>query len=149
MTALDLNDLTEVHVADTGVWIWVRDRRFPELQIWFDEQIRSGRIAVCAPIALELVRGAPNPTAAGRSAERLAVLRQLPCDQEAWTRAAELQLSLARSGEHRRVPVIDLAIAAACELADIPLLHYDGDFERIATVGRLRHRWLADRGRLT
>ena len=149
MAALDVVDLPETHVADTGVWLWVRDRRFPELRPWFDDQVRAGRVAVCAPIALELVRGAPNPDAAAKSGERLGLLQHVRCGDEAWERAGELQLALARAGDHRRVPVIDLAIGAACELADTPLLHYDADFERIAAVGKLRHRWLAARGALT
>lgn len=148
MAGLDLAPLEEPHVADTGVWIWVRDRRFPELRPWFDEQVRAGRIAICAPILLELVRGAPNPGAAARSAERLNALQHLPCAEQAWTRASELQLALAVDGDHRRTPVTDLAIAASCELRAIPLLHYDADFERIAAVGTLDQRWLVPRGTL-
>ncbi len=148
MAAPDLPSLTEPHVADTGVWIWVRDRRFPELRPWFDEQVRAGRIAVCAPIVMELVRGAPSPSAAVRSAERLAVLRRIECGDEAWARAETLQLALSREGDHRRTPVTDLVIAAACELSETPVLHYDADFERIARVGALDQRWLAPRGAL-
>ncbi len=148
MAELDLPPLARTHVADTGVWIWVRDRRFPQLRSWFDAQVREGRIAVCAPIVLELVRGAPNPDAAARSAGRLRILRHVPCGDEAWTRAGVLQLELSRSGEHRRTPVTDLVIAAACEIAGVPVLHHDADFERIAAVGTLEHRWLAPPGAL-
>lgn len=148
MTELELPPLTAVHVADTGVWIWVRDRRFPELRSWFDDQVHDGRIAVCAPIVLELVRGAPSPDAAGRSNERLRAFQCVPCGDDAWTRAAALQLALSRSGDHRRTPVPDLLIAAACELSETPLLHYDADFERIARAGGLEHRWLAPQGAL-
>jgi len=74
-------------------------------------------VSLCAPAALELVRGAPNPEAAAKSAERLGLLQHLRCGDEAWERAGEL--------------------------------HYDADFERIAAVGKLSHRWLAARGALT
>jgi len=55
---------------------------------------------------------------------------------------------MAGSGDHRRTPVTDLVIAAACELSEVPLLHYDADFERIADVGAVEHRWLAPQGAL-
>jgi predicted nucleic acid-binding protein len=56
-----------------------------------------------------------------------------------------MQHALARRGAHR-VPIPDLLIAAAAESADLVILHYDGDFERIAAVSRLRAQWVVPRG---
>lgn len=39
-------------------------------------------------------------------------------------------------------------IASAALRADVPVLHYDRDYERIASVSALRHQWLVPEGTL-
>jgi predicted nucleic acid-binding protein len=65
-----------------------------------------------------------------------------------WSRAREIQLALASGGVHRRIPPVDLLIAAAAESAAVTLLHYDRDYERIASVTQLDARWLVADGTL-
>jgi predicted nucleic acid-binding protein len=65
-----------------------------------------------------------------------------------WSRAREVQLLLAPEGGHRRVPPADLLLAAAAEEAGVPLVHYDRDYERVATVTDLQHRWMVADGSL-
>jgi hypothetical protein len=48
-------------------------------------------------------------------------------------------------GEHR-LPIPDLVIAAAAESAGLTVLHYDGDFERIAEVTGQDQDWVVPRG---
>jgi hypothetical protein len=48
----------------------------------------------------------------------------------------------------RRVPPADLLLAAAAVEANAALLRYDRDYERIAAVSDLRHRWLVPDGGL-
>ncbi|MCL4369147.1 MAG: VapC toxin family PIN domain ribonuclease, partial [Actinobacteria bacterium] len=48
-------------------------------------------------------------------------------------------------GQHR-LPIPDLVIAAAAESADLTVLHYDADFERIAEVTGQAHDWVVPRG---
>ncbi|MHB1444288.1 MAG: PIN domain-containing protein [Acidimicrobiales bacterium] len=52
---------------------------------------------------------------------------------------------MARRGQHR-VPIPDLMISAAAKHAGLVVLHYDGDFERIAEVGGAAHQWVVARG---
>lgn len=59
-----------------------------------------------------------------------------------------MQLAMADSGENRRVPPGDLLIAATAELANVPLVHYDRDYERIAAVTRQEHVWFVSDGAL-
>lgn len=49
-------------------------------------------------------------------------------------RAVEVQLLLAREGQHRAPSIPDLVIAAAAELAGLTVLHLDKDFELIAAL---------------
>lgn len=59
-----------------------------------------------------------------------------------------IQLSLASNGDHRRVPPADLLFAAAAMRADVQLVHYDRDYERIGAVSGLQHRWFVPDGAL-
>lgn len=130
------------------MWTWARDRRFPRLASWFNAQVKSGRVLVCDLVILELTRLTPNQARAREVTERLAAFESLPMPDALWPHARQLQVSLAGSGDHRRVPPVDLLIAGAAELASVPLVHYDRDYERIARVSALRHRWLLPDGTL-
>ncbi|MGI8512235.1 MAG: PIN domain-containing protein [Solirubrobacteraceae bacterium] len=141
--------LDEPWLVDTGVWSWVRDRRFPALAGWFSEQVRASRVLVCDAITLELLRITPNERRAQELAEWLSGFEQVPMPVDVWRRCRELQLALSPGGHHRRVPPTDLLIAAAAEHAGVPLLHYDADYDLIADVSELRHRWFVPRGTLS
>jgi predicted nucleic acid-binding protein len=106
-------------------------------------------VLVCDLIVLELVRLAPNETRARELAARLGAFSALPMPADVWTRARDVQLSIATNGDHRRVPPPDLLIAATAEGADVPLIHYDRDYERIAAVTGQSHAWFVPAGTLT
>ena len=126
----------------------MRDRRFPGLAEWFNAEVRSGRVLVCDLVVIELVRLTPNQQRASELARRLAVFDTVPMPQSLWSRAREVQQSMAASGDHRRVPPPDLVIAAAAELANVPLIHYDRDYERIAAITGQEHAWFVPDGAL-
>jgi predicted nucleic acid-binding protein len=130
------------------VWTWARDRRFPHLAEWFNGEVAAGRVLVCDLIVLELTRLAPNEARARAVAERLDAFKSVPMPGTLWDRAREIQLLMAPEGDHRRVPPADLLLAAAAEQAEVPLVHYDRDYERIAAVAGLRHEWLVKDGSL-
>lgn len=148
MTAPEPVALDRPALFDTGAWTWVRDRRFPSLAPWFNAEVREGRVLMADPVALELVRLAPHEARAREVAARLAALHRLPMPASAWSDARALQLALAVDGDHRRVPPIDLLIASIAMAADVPLVHYDRDFARVAEVSALDHRWLVPDGAL-
>ncbi|MGA8744512.1 MAG: PIN domain-containing protein [Solirubrobacterales bacterium] len=133
---------------DTGVWTWVRDRRFPNLAEWFNEQVVEGRVLVCELVVIELVRLAPNERRAREVSERLGGFESVPMPSGLWSRAQEVQLALAGTGDHRRIPPADLLLAAAAEEASVPLVHYDRDYERIGAVTDLEHHWFVPDGSL-
>lgn len=60
--------------------------------------------------------------------------------------ARRLQERLAEHGMLRAAGVIDLTIAATAIQHDLQLVHYDADFEHIAAVSELNHRWVVARG---
>jgi predicted nucleic acid-binding protein len=110
--------------------------------------VTAGLVLVCDLVALELTRLAPNEARAREVADRLALFESVPMPEALWRHTRELQLQLARNGDHRRVPPVDLVLAACAEAAHVPLVHYDRDYERIATVSSVEQRWLVADGSL-
>lgn len=147
-TEIEPVSLDRPALFDTGVWTWARDRRFPELAPWFNAQVAAGRVLVCDLITLELIRLTPNESRAQEVAARLDAFESVPMAPALWQRAREFQKLLSASGDHRRVPPVDLLIGAAAEQAGVPLVHYDRDYERLARVSALDQRWLLPDGTL-
>jgi predicted nucleic acid-binding protein len=145
---LRLPELDRPALFDTGAWTWARDRRFPELTAWFNAAVEAGLVLVCDLVILELTRLAPNERRAQEVAGRLAAFEAIPMPAGLWDGARETQLALAANGDHRRVPPADLLLAAAAEEAEVTLVHYDRDYERIAAVAGLRQEWLVPDGTL-
>ena len=148
MAELQLPQLDRPALFDTGIWTWVRDRRFPELAEWFNAAVEAGLVLVCDLVILELTRLAPNERRAREVADRLASFEAIPMPGSLWAQAREVQIALAATGEHRRVPPADLLLAAAAEEAGAALVHYDRDYERIAQASDLRQEWLVPDGTL-
>lgn len=71
-----------------------------------------------------------------------------PVGREVWGRALETYGLLAAQGalHQRQVTHADLLVAAAAEVAGVPVLHYDEDYERIAAVTGQEHHWIVPRG---
>ncbi len=143
---MQIQQLERPALFDTGAWTWARDRRFPWLAEWFNAAVEAGLVLVCDLVILELTRLAPNERRAREVAGRLGSFEAIAMPASLWSRAREIQLALAGSGDHRRVPPADLLIAAAAEEAGVVLVHYDRDYERIAAVSGLRHQWLVADG---
>ena len=62
----------------------------------------------------------------------------------------DVYAQLAKRGgmHHRSVKHPDLLIAAAAETAGVEVLHYDEDYDRIASITGQPVQWLAPRGSL-
>ena len=148
MAKLKLPPLDRPALFDTGAWTWARDRRFPELATWFNEAVEAGQLENHQIADQDQTRLAPNGRRAREVADRLAAFEALPMPVELWARSRETQLALAASGDHRRVPPADLLLASTAEVAGVSLIHYDRDYERIAAVSDLQHRWLVNDGDL-
>lgn len=131
------------------MWTWARDRRFPELASWFNAQVAAERVLVCDLVILELIRLAPNELRAKQVEKRLDAFESIEMVTGLWARARELQALLSKNGDHRRVPPVDLLIGTAAEQADVPLVHYDRDYVRLAKVSRLQQHWFVPDGTLS
>ena len=138
--------LDRPHLADSTVWSKVRAR--PTLARWFNGEVRAGHILTCNVVVLELLRSARNTDAFHAQSRLLELLDHCPVGMAEHTRACDVQRLLAERGRHRGVPPADLLIAAAAESAQVPLLHYDHDYDLIAEASQQPVRWLAPTGSL-
>jgi predicted nucleic acid-binding protein len=108
--------------------------------------MEAGLVARCTVTDLEAGVSARN----GRDWEATRTARspwpRAAIDQEVMDRALQVQGALANRGLHRAVKLGDLIIAAAAERAQLVVLHYDRDFDRIAETTSQPVEWVATPG---
>ncbi len=102
-------------------------------------------LATCAIVDLEVLYSSRNLADYEETLEERRSLDDAPITPEVMSRAIELQYELAGRGEHR-LPIPDLVISAAAQVAGLVVLHYDADFERIAAAGGAPHEWVVQQG---
>jgi len=134
-----------VELADTSVWA---RKNHPAVRPWFEAAIVAGEIAVCDMVALELLHYASTHAIYERLADSLEAMPWLRMGQPEWARAKEVCGKLSEQGHaaHRAVKHADLLIAAASELAGVPLVHYDKDYDLISSITGQPARWVGQRG---
>lgn len=107
--------------------------------------LEEGSIATCAIVDLEVLYSSRNLTDYEEILAERRSFDAAPITPAVMSTAVELQHAFARRGQHR-VPIPDLIISAAALLAGLVVLHYDADFERIATTGGAPHEWVVPQG---
>lgn len=111
--------------------------------------IDAGFAATCVTIDLEMGFSAQNPEQLRKSQiVRRELYRVLPIDERAAKRARNVLQILADRGLHRSANPMDLLTAAVAELNSAIILHYDADFQYIASVTGQRQQWIVPRGSL-
>lgn len=120
----------------------------PSVQARLGPIIEAGDAGTCSIIDLEVLYSVRNHQEHTRTRTRREfAYRRIELTEAIFQRAIEVQGQLAHRGRHR-LPIPDLIIAAAAETAGMTVLHYDADFDAIATVTRQEMEWVARRGSL-
>jgi predicted nucleic acid-binding protein len=137
-----------MELADTSAW--TSSYRDPAVARQFQSDLQRRTIATCDAVRAELLRGARDYDDFVALREELDALRTAAIGPRVWRRAFDVYERFAQQGplHHRRVPFTDLLVAAAAELAELPLLHYDRHFELIAGVTGQPVRAIAPLGSL-
>ena len=101
-------------------------------------------------VKLELLWSARDAAHFASIRAGLDAMREAPMGERVWRRATDVLELLAKRGplHHRQVGIPDLLIAATAELAELPVLHYDRDFDVIAEVTGQPVRAIAPLGSL-
>ena len=108
--------------------------------------LRSGQVATCSVVELEVLYSAQNAKDLRETRERRKSLPLVEMDQLDFDRAADVMEELARRGQHRSVGLPDLLVAACAERTGLTLIHYDSDFDAIASVTSQATEWVVPRG---
>ncbi|MGW3571522.1 PIN domain-containing protein [Streptomyces sp. NPDC000941] len=111
-----------------------------------DPLVQRGLIAVSGAVEMEILYSARNSAEVDRLRYWLSGFEYLPCPDEVWDRAKEVQSLATRTGNHRALSMADLLIAATAERHSATVLHYDEDYEQIAAITRQPHRWVVPSG---
>lgn len=94
---------------------------------------------------LEIGYSARNPDEWDRLVVALGAFRRIDVEEHHFDRARQVQRELAARGlKGRKVP--DLLIAAVAEATSLTVVHYDADFDHIATVTGQPTQWIVERG---
>jgi predicted nucleic acid-binding protein len=135
-----------IELVDTSVLILAARR--PGIGAMLTDKLAADEVAVCEPILLEYLNGARNLDEYARFDRALRATRVLHAGQADWQRVLEVHRQLAASGpgHQRSVRMIDLVIAAVAETHDVPIVHYDEDYDRIAAITGQPTRWIVPRG---
>jgi predicted nucleic acid-binding protein len=109
--------------------------------------IEERQLAVCPITRLEVLFGAQGPKWDERNAD-IDGLETINHPDEMFTQAIALQRKLAQAGlQGRKIP--DLLVAVTASSTGSTVLHYDRDFEMIATIlPSLDHEWVVPAGTL-
>ena len=135
-----------IEAVDTSVLI-LRERN-PAARSWLEPRLHADAIAICDFVAMEYLMGARNGQDYDRIRDALDACIRIAIEPDDWRRAFDVQRTLAHhtGGGQRAVKIPDLLIAAAAERAGFPLVHYDGDFDRIATITGQPTSWVIPAG---
>lgn len=118
----------------------------PQVREIVEPLLLAGQLATCGIVDLELLFSAMSPAVYTELASALRALPRIPITETIVDRALAVQALLANSSQHRAVPLPDLLIAACAESAGLTVLHYDADFDRIATLTGQPTQWVLPRG---
>jgi predicted nucleic acid-binding protein len=123
----------------------LEERRAQEIA----DALEQGLLGVCLPFLLEAGYSARSAADHDELLGELLALPMLHIDTEVERRAVDAQRQLARAGHHR-LPPVDLIISALADRHGVGVLHYDRDYDTLATRTDLRFAsvWLTRRGSL-
>jgi predicted nucleic acid-binding protein len=131
------------YLADKSVWARLTH---PGIRAAFSPYVDRGLVGTCPVIDLEILYSARTGAEHAHFRSQRAAFEYFPMTDEIAHRAAEVQGLLAQRAQHRSVSIPDLLIAATAERHALTVLHYDGDYERIAEITGQSAEWIVARG---
>lgn len=131
-------------LLDTSVWN--RLDRAPTITTEVTALLRHGEVGYSDIERLEMLRSARHTDHYRRLADMFAALPKIALTEMALLRAGQVQEQLVQRGHHRGVKIPDLLIAAAAETVGVQVLHYDHDYDLIASITGQDVAWVVEKG---
>jgi len=134
-------------VADSTVWAKL-PKAPAEVQESVQRAIKAGQIRGSTIVTMELLRGTSDREAFERRRAQMDSLLVLPVTRTVCERAIGCLVELATTGSpgNHRVDLGDLLITATAADSGCDVLHYDGDFDKLAPAMDCESVWFARRG---
>jgi predicted nucleic acid-binding protein len=130
------------HLVDSSV---LTRMRHPAIREVIEPRAEQGELARAGISDLEIGYSARNDAEWDRFAEALRAFELVETTADHVRRARQVQRMLAAKHQRgRKVP--DLLVAAAAEARGLTVLHYDADFDRIASVTGQSSEWAVPAG---
>lgn len=125
---------------------------------WHHRQVRTvlapliehGLVVTCGITELEVLFSARGKADYRQiEQDRQHAYEWLPTEDTDLRRALSIQGELAGRGQLRAVSLPDLIIAAVAERHRVCVLHYDDDYEHVASITGQAMRWVVPQGSVT
>jgi predicted nucleic acid-binding protein len=113
-----------------------------------DPIMLDGQVAVTGIGLIEILYSARTSKEFERDRQFLAFMPRVAVTERIIDRALDIQGLMVANGTHRAVGVPDLVLAACAEAYKLTILHYDADFDLIATVTEQATEWVVPSGTL-
>ncbi len=124
---------------------WEQRNRSPQAAEHLEQLMAQRQAATCEITILEFLYSARNAEHYAQLRHWQTLLPCLPVDNAAVKRALDTQHALAARGQHR-LAIPDLIISAAAQANGATVLHYDKDFDLIASITSQPTEWILPRG---
>ncbi len=132
------------YLADTSA---LARLHHPSVAVVLAPLLEAGLVATCGVVESEVLWSTRTAEEFTRvRADRSLGYERLLTEDEDWGRAVGLQEALWHGGRVRAVGMPDLLIAAVAERSGVTVLHYDSDFDLIASVSSYQSAWVVARG---
>jgi predicted nucleic acid-binding protein len=131
------------YLADKSVWARLTK---PAVRATVAPRVDRGLVGTCPIIDLELLYSARTGSEHDHFRAQRTAFEYFPMTDGIAQRAVEVQGLLAQRAQHRSVSIPDLLIAATAERYALTVLHYDGDYDRIAAVTGQATEWVVPPG---
>ena len=129
----DKSALARLHLSP------VRDTLVPLME--------RGLVSICGVTELELLFSARTIQERSRMKQQiLASLDPVREPEDMWALASDIQEALTEKGQHRAASIPDLVVAATARATGLTVLHYDNDFDTIASLTEQPTRWVVPAG---
>ncbi len=131
------------YLADKSVWARLNQAA---VRSAFAPRVDRGLVGTCPIIDLEILYSARTGIEHDHFRVQREAFEYFPMTDEIAQRAIQVQGLLAHRSQHRSVSIPDLIVAATAERYSLVVLHYDGDYDRIAEVTGQPAEWIVPRG---
>lgn len=131
------------HLVDTSAFARINQ---PLVAAALESLAMEGCLALCAPTIFELGYGARSHDDYEALMRLIDAFDQAPVTEGDHRRALEVQHQLSATGRHRGLSLVDALVAAVAESRSLTVLHYDADFDLVASATGQPTEWVVERG---